>query len=68
MVGNTIKTVYVCLHDAPTFGATPIIKMEITKHGYISHKQLINLRHNLEAYIDEQVRTLNPDNNGAWPQ
>ena len=65
---NSIKTVYVCIHDGQKYGETPILKMEINKQTYITHKQLIHFRHRLERFIENELEELNhkPDNSGAF--
>lgn len=69
MEPHGIKTIYVVLHDAPKFGETPIIKMEINKQAYITHKQLIELRRKIENFLEQELDNMNHkvEYNGAWP-
>ena len=69
MVSNSLKTVYVCLHDGQKFGETPILKMEILKQDYVSHKQLMDFRHRLERFIDIEFEQMKHklEYSGAWP-
>ena len=66
---HTIKTIHVCIHDAPQFGDTPVFKTEIHCQAYISHKQLVEFRHRLEVHIKAELEhlTRKPDYSGAWP-
>lgn len=68
-MNNTIKTVYVVIHDGQKFGETPILKMEILKQDYISHKQLVDFRHRLERFIDDEFEKMKhkPEYSGVWP-
>ena len=69
MVSNSLKTVYCVLHDNQKFGETPILKMEILKQDYISHKQLVDFRHRLERFINDEFDRMKykPEHSGAWP-
>lgn len=66
---NTIKTVYVCMHDSQGEGDPHLIKMEILKRDYVSHEQFIAFRHRLEKYIENEFYCMKDkrEYNGAYP-
>lgn len=66
---NTIKTVYVCMHDSQQEGDPHLLKMEILKKDYVSHEQFIAFRHRLERFINDEFDRMKykPEYNGAYP-
>ena len=66
---NTLKTVYICMHDSQCEGDPHLLKMEMLKRDYISHDQFIAFRHRLEKYIENEFEHMKhkPEYNGSWP-
>ena len=67
MIGNSIKTIYIGFHDAPTPGETPTYQYEpIPIKMAITHSEATKIVNNLREKLKQTAlpeRVLNP---GAW--